>query len=90
METKPITIEDLYNQVTILTKNVSLDKNNNFILNEELKDNGWNIGMGFQEKSSLKIVQDEINRLKSLKYEVAIAILEDQINCLLYKDTLKK
>ncbi len=89
-EINNITIESLYNQNTLIKDGVSLDEKNQFILSPELINEGWNVGMGFQEKSNPKSISDEIQRLKFLKYETGIAILRDGIRCIIYKDNLKK
>lgn len=79
------------NKLKYLNEKIILDKDNKFILSEELKKDGWLIGVSFQDKSNEKIVSDEIARLKSLKYEVRGLRVEgmERIKCLVYRDTLK-
>lgn len=97
-ERKNLTIEQVYNKVKKKFDNneVIIDKDNKFILSEEVKEDGSKLGEGFQDKSNPKNILDEINRLKSLKYEVAIAFIKHEesepwskIRCLLFKDTIK-
>ncbi len=98
MEGAPVTIEQVYNSVKKIFHDgeVIIDENNKFVLNEELKKEGWELGEGFQEKSNPQGVLDEINNLKNSKYEVAIAFIKHEesepwsyIRCILKKDTLK-
>ncbi|MFH1608429.1 MAG: hypothetical protein ABH951_00215 [Patescibacteria group bacterium] len=71
---------------------IMLYEDNQLILSEKLKKEGWMLGMSFQDKSNEKIVSDEIIRLKSLKYEVMGLMVrgKEYIKCLIYRDTLKK
>jgi|GEM_PF-3267628 len=98
MDKPPITIEQVYNSIKKKFHNneVILDQNNKFILNEELKKEGWKLDEGFQDKSNPQIVLNRINKLVDSKYEVAIAFINapdlepwSSIRCLLKKDTLK-
>lgn len=67
---------------------ITMDENNQFILDENLIKEGWKIGMGFQERSNEKIVSDEIRRLKELRYEVKGLMVKEMeyIRCLIYRE----
>lgn len=76
------------NRLAYLNEGCELDKNNQFILSEELIKAGWKIGMSFQDKSNEKIISDEILRLKNLRYIVKGLEVKgmEHIKCLIYKE----
>lgn len=76
------------NRLAYLNEGCSLDKDNQFILSEDLIIAGWKIGMSFQDKSNEKIISDEITRLKNLRYIVKGVMVKgmENIKCLIYRE----
>ena len=76
------------NGLAYLNEGCVLDKDNQFILSEDLIKDGWKIGMSFQDKSNEKIISDEILRLKNSKYTVKGLMVKgmEHIKCLIYRE----
>jgi len=76
------------NRLAYLNETFELNKDNQFILSEELIKAGWKIEMSFQDKSNEKIISDEILGLKNSRYIVKGLRVKgmEHIKCLIYKE----
>ena len=75
-------------RLTYLSEGCTLDEKNQFILSDDLINEGWKVGISFQNASDENIVSEEINRLKRLRYEVKGLMVKgmENIKCLIYKE----
>lgn len=83
------TMIDLYNKYGII-KNSVFQEAGKLSLSEQLKNEGWNIGLSFRETDDhVKYVKEEIENKKNF-YDFKIAFVDDSpfthARCLLFRE----